>query len=210
MGQPHTMIQVGWGDDRLELDGDIFQGSWTEQQYVRLSAATSRLVEFADGRIEVVPAPTDDHQALLQWLFQALDAFLRARGGLVRFSPLRLRLPSGRFREPDLLALRDAADARRANAYWRGADVVAEVISPDDPERDTVTKRAEYAAAGIPEYWLVDPRVEVVIVLRLTGGAYVEHGVFGRGAIATSALLEGFAVDVADLFAAPAHLPDEC
>ena len=57
-----------------------------------------------------------------------------------------------------------------------------------------------YAEAGIPEYWIVDPRVETVTVLRLAGGTYVEHGVFTRGDTATSALLGGFTVDVTALF----------
>ena len=105
-------------------------------------------------------------------------------------------------REPDLLLVRDAGDPRRHDRYWLGADLVAEVVSPDRPERDLVQKREEYAAAGILEYWIVDPRVETITVLRLAGGAYVELGVFARGEQATSALLAGFAVDVADIFAA--------
>ena len=72
-----------------------------------------------------------------------------------------------------------------------------EVVSPDDPKRDLVRKRREYARAGIPEYWIVNPAAEQILVLRLAGTAYVEHGVFARGTPATSALLEGFTVAVA-------------
>jgi Uma2 family endonuclease len=197
-----TTLRVAWDDDLLELDAGGLQGSWTEQQYLRLSAATNRLVEFIDGRIEVLPVPTDDHQALVEWLFLALRAFLGPRGGVVRFAPLRLRLPSGRFREPDLLALRDAADPRRQNDYWRGADLVVEVISSDDRERDTVAKRADYATASVSEYWLIDPETVTVTVLRLAGDAYVESGTFGPGDIAASTSLEGFTVEVTSLFAA--------
>jgi hypothetical protein len=79
--------------------------------------------------------------------------------------------------------LPSAADPRRQNAYWTGADLVIEVVSPDDPQRDLVTKRSEYAQAGIPEYWIVDPQTETITVLRLEDARYVEHGVFrpGRG-----------------------------
>jgi Uma2 family endonuclease len=109
---------------------------------------------------------------------------------------LRLRLRTGRYREPDLLLLLAANDPRRSNRYWTGADLVLEVVSPDDPQRDLVRKRREYARAGIPEYWVVDPASEQIVVLRLVGTAYVEHGVFTRGTQATSALLEGFTVAV--------------
>jgi Uma2 family endonuclease len=60
-----------------------------------------------------------------------------------------------------------------------------------------VRKRREYARAGIPEYWIVNPASEQILVLRLAGTAYEEHGVFTRGAQATSALLADFTVVVA-------------
>jgi hypothetical protein len=41
--------------------------------------------------------------------------------------------------------VRNANDPRRQNRYWLGADMVVEIISPDNPERDTREKRADYA-----------------------------------------------------------------
>ena len=58
----------------------------------------------------------------------------------------------GRFREPDLLLLRDRSGPHRQDRFWLGADLVVEVVSPDDPARDLVDKRSDYAAAGIAEY----------------------------------------------------------
>ena len=111
-----------------------------------------------------------------------------------------MRVRAGKFREPDLLLLRDRADPRNQNRFWLGADLVAEVVSPDDPPRDLVVKRGDYAEAGVSEYWIVDPRVETVTVLKLAGSDYVEHGVFARGDMAASALLDGVSVDVTALF----------
>ena len=89
---------------------------------------------------------------------------------------------------------------RNQDRFWLGADVVVEVVSPDDPGRDLVVKRVDYAEAAIPEYWIVDPRVETVTVLTLAGGAYVEHGVFSRGEAATSPLLDGLTLAVTAMF----------
>jgi Uncharacterized protein conserved in cyanobacteria len=77
---------------------------------------------------------------------------------------------------------------------------VLEVVSQEKPERDLVEKRSDYAEGAIPEYWIINPLNETITVLRLSGDAYVEHGTFGRGAQATSALLEGFAVSVDAVF----------
>ncbi len=190
---------------QTELDGflaDVLprQGQWDEEGYLWLTDRTNRLVEFTDGQIEVLPVPTHEHQAILKYLVFAVHAFLHPRGGTVFFAPLRLQIRPGIYREPDLMLLRDAGDPRLQNRYWLGADLVLEIVSPDEPARDLVEKRADYASAGIPEYWIVDPRVATITVLRLAGDAYVEHGVFGRGARATSALLTGFEVDVTAVF----------
>ena len=176
------------------------QGEWSEEDYLWLTNHTNRLVEFSDGRIEVLPMPTDQHQTILLYLYGLFLAFLQSLGGKVLVAPLRLRLKSGRFREPDLLLLCSANDPRRRNDYWTGADLVLEVVSPDDPRRDIVKKRREYAQASIPEYWIVNPQTETITVLRLAGPAYVEHGVFGRGAVATSAGLASFTVSVDGVF----------
>lgn len=101
------------------------------------------------------------------------------------------------------IVVRDANDSRKQELYWLGADVVVEVVSPDDPDRDTVIKRVDYAIAGIPEYWIVNPIDATVLVLQLDGDVYREAGVFRRGDTAVSVLLPGFAVEVTALLDAP-------
>jgi Uma2 family endonuclease len=187
-------------DESLILDLLPHQGQWSEEAYLWLTDCISRPVEFSDGVLEPLPMPTDQHQLLLKFLFVALHAFLEPREGLVQFAVLRLRLRSGKFREPDLLALVDADDPRRQNRFWTGADLLAEVVSEDDPSRDLVLKKREYAQAGIPEYWIVNPLDETVVVYRLHRKRYVRHGLFRRGQQATSALLRGFTLDVTALF----------
>jgi Uma2 family endonuclease len=79
-----------------------------------------------------------------------------------------------------------------------------EVVSggTEDRNRDLRRKRLEYAAAGIQEYWIIDPKPGLITVLRLEGDRYAVHGEFKRGARATSALLKGFTVDVSAALAA--------
>lgn len=189
-------------DDETVLDLDVIQGLWTEAQYLKLTDHSRRLLEFTDGTLEVLPMPTDRHQVISRFLLLALFTFIQPRGGTVLYAPLRLKIQADKFREPDLLLVRDAADPRRQNAYWLGADLVVEIVSPDDPERDTKIKRTEYAEAGIPEYWIVNPEDETVTVLWLDGDHYSEHGVFRRGETASSVLLPGFMLDVSAVFAA--------
>ena len=163
------------------LEDALPQGCWRDDDYLWLTDRCRRLVEFTDGYLEVLPMPTRGHQRILAFLYSAFQAFLNTAGGEALFAPLRLRVRAGKYREPDLLAMRDAQDARSGERFWTGADVVAEIASADNPQRDFVDKRRDYAEAGIPEYWIVDPRTETIAVLELVQGEYVEHGLHRRG-----------------------------
>lgn len=178
------------------------QGHWCESEYLALE--TNRLVEFNHGVIEFLSMPTFLHQLILRFLFKSFEEWLAANGaGIAMFAPYRLRIEPEMYREPDLLILLDPNDPRIGDHYTEHADLVVEIVSQSNREHDTVTKRAEYARAGIAEYWIVDPEAKQVVVLRLEGESYVEHGVFAPGDRATSALLEGFAVDAAEALAPP-------
>ncbi len=197
MGTPTTQREL----ERLVLDLLPAQGAWSEQYYLWLTDQSNHLIEFTDGHVEVLSPPTERHQAISRFLFLAFLSHLQPTSDAVFFAPLRVRIRARKFREPDLLLLLDPGDPRRQDRYWLGADLVAEIVSPDDPERDRIAKRHDYAEAGIPEYWIVDPQEQTITVLRLADGRYVEHGVFGPGTRATSVLLPRFGVETSAVFA---------
>ncbi|MCY3020361.1 MAG: Uma2 family endonuclease [Planctomycetota bacterium] len=171
------------------------QGTWTEEDYFAL--ITQRGYELCDGRLEMLPMPTELHQFIAKNLFLALNAFVEARKlGTVLFMGLRVRTRPGEIREPDIVFMRAENADRRANQAWSGADLALEIVSQDDPGRDWKTKRREYARCGIAEYWIVDPQKGSITVLALERGAYKVHGEFGKGDTAASALLPGFSVEV--------------
>jgi Uma2 family endonuclease len=179
----------------------------TEEEYLALDG--NGIVEFSNGRLEVSAAPTTSHQLLLVYLVGLLSAFTASKKlGMTLFAALPVRLWEGKYREPDVVFMRKEHGNRINDEWWDGADLVMEVVSKDamDRRRDLVTKRREYARAGISEYWIVDPQEERITVLRLAGKKYVVHGAFGQGTLASSHLLDGFTVDVAKVLAR--RLPD--
>ena len=176
------------------------QGQWGEADYFSLN--TNRLVEYSHGRVEVLARPTTTHQLILGHLAIALHDFVSGRRlGTALFAPLPVRLWPGTYRMPDVLFMRAENAHRIGEQFWDGADLVMEVVSTDR-KLDLETKRAEYARAGIPEYWIVDPKLARITVLGLAGDVYAALGEYAPGDRATSALLPGFAVDVAEALAA--------
>lgn len=176
------------------------QGTWSAADYLSLN--TNHLVEFSDGTLEVLPMPTELHQLIVGFLYDVLKAFVVGKLGKVLFAPLRVQLWEGKFREPDLVFLLAENANLRGDRFWRGADLVMEVVSEDDPERDLLEKRKEYAKAGIREYWIVDPRDSTITVLTLADfhTNYTSAGTYAMGDVAKSALLAGFEVNVRDVF----------
>ncbi|MFI7605855.1 Uma2 family endonuclease [Micromonospora sp. NPDC049366] len=128
-----------------------------------------------EGVVSILPPPGYAHaiiaSRLLVWLAQGGvpgDRVAQAVG---------LRIPGrdggvgGRI--PDLVVWSKA----QADGVWLPvADVllVIEIVSPGSEGVDTVIKRNEYAAAGIPQYWVVDrDTAQTVTLHRLNGGEYV-------------------------------------
>jgi Uma2 family endonuclease len=130
--------------------------------------------------------------------------------GKVYWNGIRLRIRHRKVRLPDVIFLHKDHFHARHNRVWDGADLVMEVVSddPKDRQRDYEQKLIDYAEAKVAEYWIVDFERRVVIVHRLDGDRYAIHGQFTPGQQATSALLSGFEVDVAALFAVADDIPE--
>ena len=162
--------------------------------------------ELVDGKLDYLGTMARDlHGMIVRFLNRAFDAYLLAQfpDALLQGQHIRIRIRRGRSRDPDVVVLLNPNHPGRGPDEWEYADLCVEVVSPDDPDRDYVDKRRDYAAAGVPEYWIVDPRDRTdadprgrtVRVLSLAGGEYSET-VFEEGETAAGAVLPGFAVDV--------------
>ncbi|MEO0326847.1 MAG: Uma2 family endonuclease [Myxococcota bacterium] len=155
--------------------------------------------ELVDGRLEEEEVPTRLHEAAVAWLLFELTAWARRHGARVYGSDLKLRVAHDRGRKPDVsvyLAGTPRSGARET-VQTLPPDVVVEVVSPGpaDARRDRIIKPGEYAAAGIPNYWLLDPELRSFVVwVRGDDGRYVRALSVTDG-VAHPALLPGLALD---------------
>jgi Uma2 family endonuclease len=179
------------------------QGYWSVPEYLALD--TNRIVELVSGCIEVHPMPSLAHQLLVGFFYRWLDDFIILHKlGLVLFAPFPVKVLTETYREPDILFLKPGRLQGTNPRSVVGADLAIEIVSEgaENRKRDLETKPAEFAAAGISEYWIVDPQLQSITVLTLDGPAYRVHGVFRIGDRASSVLLPGLTLAVADAFAA--------
>ena len=180
---------------------DLFprQGEWRDGDYLALPR--NRMVELVCGRVDVLSVPSMLHQFLARMVFLSLNAYVESRNlGIVMSAPTKVRIGDRHYREPDVLFVAAHNRQRKQEQFWEIIDLTVEIISPDDPERDLIDNRADYAAAGISEYWIVDPRDDSLLVLQLRDAAYQEVNAQTRTQTAASVVLDGFHIDVQQLF----------
>jgi Uma2 family endonuclease len=159
--------------------------------------------ELARGVLEVNQVANDPHGIVVCNLYDAAGRYRRGHpdiilryGGGSEFQFVLPRMISGR--NPDL-----AVVLRGAPKDWRGrriAALAAEVVSRGSVKRDYETKREEYLAYGLLEYWIVDPLERKVTVLTRRGDTWSE-AVFRDDQVIASLVLPGFATTVAELWA---------
>ena len=153
-----------------------------------------------------MPPVRDEHQFILGFLYRLIMEVVDARQlGWVYLAPFVMRLPhrpSGR--EPDLLFVKTANLGRATPTYVDGpADLVVEIVSPDSVTRDRREKLAEYQEAGVPEYWIVDPRRQEARFYLLGQGGTYQFVQIGADGIYTSREIDGLRLRVSWLWQRP-------
>jgi Uma2 family endonuclease len=156
-----------------------------------------RFYELSNGALVVTPSANLRHQDLAFRIGQLLDRHRRPDQAILIEAELRIR--------EDMVKWPDVQVVDRSllvgQAITGTPALVVEVTSPSTSLLDRTEKRAAYAEAGIPGYWLVDPDARTITVLELAGADYVEVAVLDAAGRAGVAVPTTFGLDAAAIFA---------
>ena len=128
-----------------------------------------RRYELIGGAIVMTPSPGTPHQRASRRLENLIER--ACPPGYEMFdAPVDLDLPSGDRVVPDIVVVPDSSvgELRLVTPVL----LLVEFVSPGSRTNDYVTKRAAYAAAGIPYYWIIDGKRGHTLALRLVGDTY--------------------------------------
>jgi Uma2 family endonuclease len=121
--------------------------------------------EVVYGELLVTPAPRWNHQELVARLFRLVDRYLeRHPFGHLVMSPADVRWGQDTGVQPDLFVVPKAVARTMDWRQIRELLLVIEVLSPATARADRFTKRRRYQEAGVPAYWVVDPKAQAVEV----------------------------------------------
>jgi len=176
---------------------------WSDKAYLTFSEAFNRPIELSDGHLIILPMPSLTHQRILkQFVYLAQTWLATMKRGEILFAAHPIRLWPGKYREPDAMIWLNEHKNRMGERESGPPDLALEIVSPNNEPYDLETKFREYAQAGIPEYWIIQPETRTVSVFTLDAKSYKLAAQSMPGQRASSRILPGFEVAVDDLFAA--------
>ena len=120
--------------------------------------------EVLDGELFVSPAPSFNHQRVLQALFRLLDHWVGMHElGEVFIAPAEVEFSPRRLLQPDLFIIPPTPGTRpRVFRDIGRLLLTVEIQSPTTARADRTTKRDIFQDERVPEYWIVDPHGRVI------------------------------------------------
>lgn len=178
------------------------QGHWSYADWERLPAE-GRRYEIIDGVLYMTTAPSTFHQ----WIIRRLERYIGipAEDGQLAYcfpAPIGVLMAGCDPVQPDYVLVLHARSAIIRNGRIRGVpDLIVEVISPGSRAYDERIKLQAYAAAGVPEYAIIDPQTRSLSWYRLEApGRYAAPIIATADESVTFACLPTIMLRVGDLF----------
>lgn len=186
----------------------VAESGYERMSYEEFLALPSDVhAEWVDGEVILMPSASRLHSALGAWLIALFGAYVGDHPvARIFYEPFQMRTaarPSGRA--PDVMLLLNEHADRLQELYIEGAaDLVIEVASPSNAATDYVDKLREYEAAGVPEYWIIDPQNSVADFFVLSAEGRYERTLPGADGIHRCTVLPEFWLRVSWLWERPA------
>ena len=141
---------------------------WNYDRWERELPDDGNRYEVIEGILYLTTAPGYFHQWIVRRLDRYIGVPLEQQGlAYAATAPIGVLMPGCEPVQPDFALVRRDRAGIISERRIRGApDLIAEVLSPSNPEQDTVIKRRVYARAGVPEYWIIRPETRDVLVCR--------------------------------------------
>jgi Uma2 family endonuclease len=171
-------------------------------------------LELIRGHVfRMSPAPSRKHQEISREIFGQLWLQLKNNPCKPFSAPFDVRLPRpGQTADediltvvqPDLCVICDS-DKLDDRGCLGPPDLIIEILSPGNSEKEMRQKFSVYEEAGVREYWLVDPAQEAVFVYILNEeGRFIGQQPHVKSDVVPVRCLPGVEIRLADVFSSGA------
>lgn len=139
-------------------------------EYMEIYEKSDLRMEFINGEIVLLSSPTATHQEISGNLHVLFKEFLSGKPCKVFYAPFDVHFNKEGFKEPDvmqpdLVIACDVDETTNEKGKYMGTPtLVIEILSPSTRSKDMVDKLNTFMISGVKEFWIVDPKQEVVLV----------------------------------------------
>ena len=177
--------------------------TYAEFRYLEIPDGDASIYELINGIIMRRSSPHSEHQIAQSNIFLSIGSFIRDNSlGRLLAAPLDVVFSDTDSAQPDLLFIKKDREKiiERGGPVWGSPDLIIEVISKGTAQHDRKTKKKLYEKFGVKEYWIVDPKSEYVEIYVWEKGVYNLVTVAEDNDEFQSTVLEGFKMNVKDIF----------
>jgi len=164
--------------------------TYSFEDYLNYRDPTDLKYELFNGELIAMTPASGWHSDIIDFIQEQLKIEIRRLNldWVVRPGTVGVRTGTRKSRIPDLLVMteiqRQFLRTLSSGILHEPPLLTIEIVSPGNPEDDYRYKRSEYAALGIPEYWIIDPQESKISILTLVDGFYDVVEFRGEDAIA--------------------------
>ncbi len=161
---PESLPSITMGIASLNTGVDAMAG-YTAEDYWNLP--DGERAELIDGRLYAMASPTRTHQRIVLGLYRRIANYIEGNHGpcevLAAPFAVNLKADDQTLVEPDVMVVCDSEKLTEKECMG-APDLIVEVVSPSSKRMDYVKKYDLYSAAGVHEYWIVDPAKSMTTV----------------------------------------------
>jgi Uma2 family endonuclease len=163
------------------------------------------IFEYIDGFVYMSPSPSTKHQRVSGNLFIKFSNFIEGKSCEVFHAPFDIELKNESMEGtkivvPDLTLICDKSGFTESR-YIGVPNLIVEILSPSNQSHDLITKLNLYMTYRVKEYWIVNPMLNSVTVYALNNEEmYIQHDMKTDNGRITSKFLNGFSVDLQEIF----------
>lgn len=176
--------------------------SWTYAQMREVLPPESRFEIHNYQLVDMSPAPSTKHQIILANLYDIFSDYTKLNQvAKTFFSPIDVVFSVGEVCQPDLVVVgNQQLNIIQENAIEGVPLLLVEVVSRGSVVRDYSEKKEIYERYGVPEYWIVDPRNETIMVYSLENISYKLSSFAEEAGQVVSTIFQGFSISIQDIF----------
>ncbi|RFZ81804.1 Uma2 family endonuclease [Mucilaginibacter terrenus] len=167
-------------------------------------------LELIKGKIfKMTPAPASSHQRISWVISGELYNYLKGKSCQAYSAPFDVKLP--RIEEnaankiytvvqPDICVICDPTKVD-SKGCTGAPDIVVEILSPGNNQKELRNKYEVYEESGVLEYWIVSPQDKTFFKYVMADGKFQPSKLMTIGDVITTPVLPGFELDLETVFA---------